>query len=164
MQKNLSRRIVALVLVLAMMLSVTPIFAEETAETTEKVFTSTVIENGGDMLKYGHIDIDIVADDFLQSYAYGDMVTVQVEGYGYYSVPVCASYDDVAAGEMLLRAVSGKSYLILAINYGQIALEAGLIDKAPEGAETTYAVKEGVTFPINVTIKETATSFTSTVI
>ena len=111
-----------------------------------------VIPDGADMLKYGHIDIDIPADEFLQDFAIGDIVSVEIEGYGTYEVPVCASYDDVAAGEMLLRVVSGKTYLILAINYGQIAVQEGLVELAPEGSATKYVVKEGVTFPINVTI------------
>ena len=114
--------------------------------------TAEVIADGADMLKYGHIDINYVADDALALFELGDIVTVDLGEYGCYEAPVCASYDDVAAGEKLLRVVSGKSYIILAINYGQIAVEAGLIEKAPEGSETTYVVKEGVTFPITATV------------
>lgn len=118
----------------------------------ENTFSGTVIEDGKDMLKYGHIDIDIPADEVLKAYEYGDIVEVTLEGYGTFEVPVCASYDDVATGEMLLRVVSGKDYVILAINYGQIAVQEGIVELAPEGSETTYQVCEGVTFPINVTI------------
>ena len=130
----------------------------------EDALYSVVIPDGADMLKYGHIDIAIPADEFLETFAYGDMVTVELDGYGTFTVPVCASYDDVAAGEMLLRVVSGKSYVILAINYGQIAVEQGIVEKAPEGADTAYVVKEDVTFPIAVTIKPQKTSFESIVI
>lgn len=128
-------------------------------------YEGNVIADGPDMLKYGHIDIDIPADDVLMFYKPGDVVAVTLEGYGTFEVPVCASYDDVASGEMLLRVVEGKNYVILAINYGQIAVEQGIVELAPEGSETKYQVKEGVTFPINVTIapKELAT-FESTVI
>ena len=169
MKTGLTRRLLAMLLMLAMLLTTVPaVFAEalpveESEYEDAAALYSTVIADGADMLKYGHIDIDIPADDFLQVFPLGSTVTVALEGYGFYNVPVCASYDDVAAGEMLLRAVSGKTYVILAINYGQIAVEAGLVEKAPEGAETAYAVKEGVAFPINVTITEKADSVESVV-
>ncbi len=130
----------------------------------EDALYSAVIPDGGDMLKFGHTDIAIPADEFLETYAYGDLVTVELDGYGTFTVPVCASYDDVAAGEMLLRVVPGKTYVILAINYGQIAVEQGIVEKAPDGASTAYIVKEGVTFPIGVTITPKITQVKSTVI
>jgi len=164
MKNILSRRIAAILIVLTMLFSLMPVLAEQAETEKSRTFTSTVIADGGDMLKYGHIDIDIAADDFLTSFELGQTVLVDLGAYGCYEVPVCASYDDVAAGEMLLRVVSGKAYVILAINYGQIALEAGLIEKAAEGSQTTYAVKEGVEFPIAVTITEKKDSLTSTVI
>ncbi len=126
-----------------------PIIATITEKPTS--LTGAVIADGADMLKYGHIDIDIPADDFLKVFALGDQVKVALDGYGGYVVPVCASYDDVAAGEALLRAVSGKDYVILAINYGQIALQEDLVEKTPEGSATAYALKEGVQMPIGVT-------------
>ena len=115
-------------------------------------FEGTVIEDGPDMLKYGHVDIDLPAKDILEFYKYGDVLTVTLEGYGSFNVPVCASYDDVASGEMLLRVVEDKDYVILAINYGQIAVEQGIVELAPEGSETKYQVCADVTFPIKATI------------
>ena len=118
-------------------------------------FKSVVIPDGADMLKFGHLDLDINADEFLKEIELGTQVTIDIEGYGKFEhIPVCASYDDVASGSMLLRAVTGKTYLIFAINYGQIAVQEGIVETAPEGSETKYQVREGVTFPINVTITE----------
>ena len=119
----------------------------------QKLEGLTVLPDGTDMLKYGHMDIDFSADTMLETFELGDIVTVTVEGYGSYEVPVCSNYDDVFMGEMLLRTVPGKPVLILAINYGQIGAQLGIIEKAPEGADFTYQLKEGVKFPINITIE-----------
>ena len=112
-----------------------------------------LVEDAGDMLKYGHLVIDVSTEDLLKEFAYGDIVTVTVEGYGAIDAPICSNYDDVDTGAALIRAKSGKSTVNLAINYGQIGVQLGIIEKAPEGSSTTYQVKEGVTFPIYVTIE-----------
>ena len=112
-----------------------------------------LVEDAGDMLKYGHLVINVSTEDLLKEFAYGDIVTVTVEGYGAIDAPICSNYDDVDTGAALIRAKSGKSTVNLAINYGQIGVQLGIIEKAPEGSSTTYQVKEGVTFPIYVTIE-----------
>ena len=112
-----------------------------------------LVEDASDMLKYGHLVIDISTADLLEDFAYGDIVTVTVEGYGEIDAPICSNYDDVNTGEALIRAKSGKPNVNLAINYGQIGVQFGIIEKAPEGSSTSYQVKEGVTFPIYVTIE-----------
>ena len=112
-----------------------------------------LVENASDMLKYGHLVIDVSTEDLLKEFAYGDIVTVTVEGYGAIDAPICSNYDDVDTGAALIRAKSGKTTVNLAINYGQIGVQLGIIEKAPEGSSTTYQVKEGVTFPIYVTIE-----------
>ena len=112
-----------------------------------------LVENAGDMLKYGHLVINVSTEDLLKEFAYGDIVTVTVEGYGAVDAPICSNYDDVDTGAALIRAKSGKTNVNLAINYGQIGVQLGIIEKAPEGSSTTYQVKEGVTFPIYVTIE-----------
>ena len=119
----------------------------------QKLEGLTLLPDGSDMLKYGNPDIDLAADTMLETFALGDIVTVTVEGYGSYDVPVCSNYDDVFMSEKLLRTVAGKPQLCLAINYGQLGLEMGIVEKAPAGADFAYQVKEGVEFPINVTIE-----------
>lgn len=119
----------------------------------QKLEGLTILPDGSDMLKYGNPDIDLAADTMLETFELGDIVTVTVEGYGTYDVPVCSNYDDVFMGEKLLRTVPGKAYLCLAINYGQLGMELGIIEKAPAGADFAYQVKEGIEFPIYVTIE-----------
>ncbi len=119
----------------------------------QKLEGLTLLPDGSDMLKYGNPDIDLAADTMLETFELGDIVTVTVEGYGSYDVPVCSNYDDVFMGEKLLRTVPGKPMLCLAINYGQLGMEMGIIEKAPAGADYAYQVKEGIEFPINVTIE-----------
>ena len=114
---------------------------------------TTILPDGSDMLKYGNPDLDLAADVMLESFDLGDIVTVTVEGYNTYEVPVCSNYDDVFLGEKLLRTVAGKPQLCLAINYGQLGIELGIIENAPEGSDYRFQVKEGVEFPINVTIE-----------
>lgn len=119
----------------------------------QKIEGLTLLPDGSDMLKYGNPDIDLAADTMLETFELGDIVTVTVEGYGTYDVPVCSNYDDVFMGEKLLRTVPGKPQLCLAINYGQLGMEMGIIEKSPAGADYAYQVKEGIEFPINVTIE-----------
>ncbi len=119
----------------------------------QKLEGLTLLPDGSDMLKYGNPDIDLAADELLETFELGDIVTVTLEGYGSFDVPVCSNYDDVFMGEKLLRTVSGKPQLCLAINYGQLGMEIGIIEKAPANADYAYQVKEGVEFPINVTIE-----------
>ncbi len=119
----------------------------------QKLEGLTLLPDGSDMLKYGNPDIDLAADTMLETFELGDIVTVTVEGYGSYDVPVCSNYDDVFMGEKLLRTVPGKPALCLAINYGQLGIEMGIVEKAPAGADYAYQVKEGIEFPISVTIE-----------
>ena len=112
-----------------------------------------ILPDGPDMLKYGNPDIDIEADEFLETFELGDIVTVTVEGHDPIDVPVCSNYDDVFMGEKLLRTVSGKEYLCFAINYGQLGVELGIVETAPEGSDYRFQVREDVEFPITVTIE-----------
>ena len=131
----------------------TAILACVMSVSAQKLEGLTLLPDGSDMLKYGNPDIDLAADTMLETFELGDIVTVTVEGYGSYDVPVCSNYDDVFMGEKLLRTVPGKPQLCLAINYGQLGMEMGIIEKAPAGADYAYQVKEGIEFPINVTIE-----------
>lgn len=104
-----------------------------------------VIPDGNDMLKYGHLDVAISTADFTQRFNYGDVVTVSVNGHRF-DAPVCTDYTDVKSGAKLVRAANGKSYIILAINYGQLSVEAGVAHA--EG--TGYALNDDVTLPLAV--------------
>ena len=119
----------------------------------QKLEELTILPDGPDMLKFGHLDIDLAADELLKTFDLGDIVTVTVEGHDPFDVPVCSNYDDVFMGEKLLRIVPGKDDLCLATNYGQIGVEFGIAEVAPEVSDYRFQVKEGVEFPIHVTIE-----------
>ena len=108
-----------------------------------------VVETSSNMSRFGHIDINISTEDFLALYPYGDILNAEVNGYAF-EAPVCSNYDDVDTGEYLFRAASGKSVITLAINYGQIGVAAGLVEKVvdPETGNASYQIKEGVEFPL----------------
>ena len=78
-----------------------------------------------------------------------------------YDFPVCSNYDDVDTHQLLIRAATGKKVVTMAINYGQLGVEAGIIEPNPDAGTVErgapkYRVKDGVTFPIvaTVTMKE----------
>ena len=63
--------------------------------------------------------------------------------------PVCTQYDDVASGMPVLRAKNGSSCIILAVNYGQLAVETGLAEPTENG----YVLRADIQTPITVTIR-----------
>ena len=109
-------------------------------------------KNNKDMLTFGNLVFDLPADEFLGSFEPGDIVTVAVDGCDPLDVPVCASYDDVAPGEMLLLAKPGKSNITLAINYGQIGVVLGVLKELANGSENRYAIKNGIQLPLKMTV------------
>lgn len=112
---------------------------------------TTVLEDGPDMLNYGHLNLNIAADSLLASFEYGDVVTVVLDGYETLEAPVVRNYDDVSPGEFLLRVSQGKPYVTLSINYGQIAVAYGIAESAGDSASTSYRLAD-VQLPIKVKI------------
>ena len=47
----------------------------------QKLEGLTLLPDGSDMLKYGNPDIDLAADELLETFDLGDIVTVTLEGY-----------------------------------------------------------------------------------
>lgn len=85
-------------------------------------------------------------------FAYGDVVTVDVNGNSY-EMPVCSNYNDVDTDKKLVRATEGASSVIVAINYGQLAVDAGLAKPNTDPAVSDkYVAADGVTYPVKVTI------------
>lgn len=122
-----------------------------------------VMEEGPDMLNYGHINLTVPADSFLKTFEYGDIVTVMLDGYDTIVAPVVGNYDDVSSGEYLVRVAKGKKYITLSVNYGQIGVGLGSsrepwenlkIAKDSEGAAATpYILNGDVVLPIHVIIE-----------
>ena len=140
-------RVLSALLVLCMVLSLLPTaFAEENEPQAYEL-----VADSNNMLKYGHLDLNVSTEEFLKHFSYGDIVTVSFLDKSY-DFPVCSNYDDVDTHELLIRAATGKNVVTLAINYGQIGVEAGIIEKAPDDSATKYRVKDGVTFPITATV------------
>lgn len=143
----ITKRLISVFLVLALALCGA---VAEQAETP--TLTLHFDPEAADMLKYGHMALAIHADEFLQTFELSDIVTVTVDGFEPIDMPICADYDDVGAGEMLLRAKSGKDIVLLAMNYGCMGKILGMVTEAPEGSETTYVRKECANFDMNVTV------------
>lgn len=119
------RKFLATLLALAMALSlmVPAAWAEPADEPASATYEAVL---GKTARKYGNIELDISTEKFMKAgFAYGDVVTVDVNGNSY-EMPVCSNYNDVDTGKKLVRATEGASSVIVAINYGQLAVDAGL--------------------------------------
>ena len=146
------RKFLATLLALAMALSlmVPAAWAEPADEPASATYEAVLGETAR---KYGNIELDISTEEFMKAgFAYGDVVTVDVNGNSY-EMPVCSNYNDVDTRKMLVRATKGASSVIVAINYGQLAVDAGLAKPNTDPAVSDkYVAADGVTYPVKVTI------------
>ena len=146
------RKFLATLLALAMALSlmVPAAWAEPADEPASATYEAVL---GKTARKYGNIELDISTEKFMKAgFAYGDVVTVDVNGNSY-EMPVCSNYNDVDTGKKLVRATEGASSVIVAINYGQLAVDAGLAKPNTDPAVSDkYVAADGVTYPVKVTI------------
>lgn len=146
------RKFLATLLALAMALSlmVPAAWAEPADEPASATYEAVL---GKTARKYGNIELDISTEEFKKAgFAYGDVVTVDVNGNSY-EMPICSNYNDVDTGKMLVRATEGASSVIVAINYGQLAVDAGLAKPNTDPAVSDkYVAADGVTYPVKVTI------------
>ena len=119
------RKFLATLLALAMALSLmVPAAWAEPADEPASATYEAVLKTAR---KYGNIELDISTEEFMKAgFAYGDVVTVDVNGNSY-EMPVCSNYNDVDTSKMLVRATKGASSVIVAINYGQLAVNVPLI-------------------------------------
>ena len=116
--------------------------------------STTVMEDGPDMLKFGHVNLAVPADSFLKVFELGDLVTVELKGVLALEAPAVGDYDDVSAGEFLLRVVPGKPYLTLAVNYGQLAVSTGIADGKLFPIDVEIAMKEKGGYLENLRMRE----------
>lgn len=121
---------------------------------SEKPETINVVllEDAAGMSEYANLYFDMSADKFLTHFGLGDIVTVTVDGCEPFDVPVCASYDDVSAGELLIRVESGKNNILLAINYGLAGVTLGVLEEAETSTGGRYTIKSDVKLPLNMTV------------
>ena len=140
------KKLLSLVLALMLALSVVSAFAEETeADVTE-------------IQKYGNLVLSLPGSGLLEAgYAYGDIVTVTINGTGY-DMPVGSNYSDVEQGSMICRVVikpdTDEDMIILAINMGDLATVSGIAtkEKTEEDPGYIWHLNEGVTEPVRVSI------------
>ncbi len=116
-----------------------------------------IVQTSSNSSRFGHLDMNISVEEFLKLYALGDVVTVEVNGFTF-DAPVVTNYDDVDTGNYLLRCANGKTVVTLAINYGQIGVASGMLEKVTD-AETgnvSYQFVDGLQWPVyaTVTLKE----------
>ena len=129
--------------------------AQPTEEPTPEPEPITVVE----IQKYGNLVLSLSGSELLgRGFAYGDVVTVTVNGQAY-DMPVGSNYSDVDQGSMICRVVvkadQGEDYVILAINMGDLATTAGIAVKEKTEAAPGYVwhYQEGVAAPVTVSIE-----------
>ncbi len=140
------KKLLSLVLALMLAMFAVSAFAEDTeADVTE-------------IQKYGNLVLSLKGSELLEAgYAYGDVVTVTINGTGY-DMPVGSNYADVDQGSMICRVVikpdTDEDMIILAINMGDLATASGIATKEKTEADPGYIwhLNEGVTEPVRVAI------------
>lgn len=147
------KKLISLLLVSLMLLTLLPAVAEP-AEAAQPSVGMTLVE----IQKYGNIVLDGKASDlFAAGFAYGDIVSVAVNGQSF-EMPIGSNYSDVDQGSMICRAVykedTGEDNVLIAINMGDFATTAGIAAKEKIEADPGYVwhINEGVEEPIAVAI------------
>ena len=140
-------RFLELALALCLCLGLMPVMAEEAPITVT------------DIQKYGNMVLSISGSDLLaQGFAYGDGVTVTLNGQSY-EMALGSNFSDVEQGSMILRVVikpeNNEDYALIAINMGDLATFAGVATKEKTEADPGYVwhYNEGVEVPVTVTIE-----------
>ncbi len=140
-------RFLALALALCLCLGLMPVMAEDAPITVTEI------------QKYGNMVLSISGSDLLaQGFAYGDGVTVTVNGQSY-EMALGSNFSDVEQGSMILRVVikpeNNEDYALIAINMGDLATFAGVATKEKTEADPGYVwhYNEGVEVPVTVTIE-----------
>ncbi len=79
--------------------------------------------------KYGNLTLEMTEHFLLrEGYEVGDIVSITIGDFTYES-PIGTAYSDVDKGDYVVRLTKG--YVILAINYGNLAKISGALEKAP---------------------------------
>ena len=140
------KKLLSLVLALMLAMFAVSAFAAETEADVAEI------------QKYGNLVLSLTGSELLEAgYAYGDVVTVTINGTGY-DMPVGSNYADVDQGSMICRVVikpdTKEDQIILAINMGDLATVSGIATKEKTDADPGYIwhLNEGVTEPVRVSI------------
>ena len=139
------KKIFSFFLMLCLLVSV---LVSVTAEGT----SATVTE----IQKYGNLVLSMKGSELLsQGYAYGDIVTVTLNGQEL-EMPVGSNYSDVDQGSMICRVVikpdTNEDTIILAINMGDLATTTAIAEKEKIEADPGYVWHYKVEEPVAVSI------------
>ena len=139
------KKIFSFFLMLCLLVSV---LVSVTAEDT----SATVTE----IQKYGNLVLSMKGSELLsQGYAYGDIVTVTLNGQEL-EMPVGSNYSDVDQGSMICRVVikpdTNEDTIILAINMGDLATTTAIAEKEKTEADPGYVWHYKVEEPVAVSI------------
>ena len=104
--------------------------------------------------KYGNLVLSMKGSELLsQGYAYGDIVTVTLNGQEL-EMPVGSNYSDVDQGSMICRVVikpdTNEDTIILAINMGDLATTTAIAEKEKIEADPGYVWHYSVEEPVTV--------------
>ena len=137
------KKIFSFFLMLCLLVSV---LVSVTAEDT----SATVTE----IQKYGNLVLSMKGSELLsQGYAYGDIVTVTLNGQEL-EMPVGSNYSDVDQGSMICRVVikpdTNEDTIILAINMGDLATTTAIAEKEKTEADPGYVWHYSVEEPVTV--------------
>ena len=107
--------------------------------------------------KHGNLELSVTAGSMTaMGYAYGDMVTVTIDGRDW-DMPVVGEFSDVDSGSMLCGFASGEgmedSHVILAVNAGDMATALGIAAKIPLEEDPGYRWDYSVPTPVAVSIR-----------
>lgn len=108
--------------------------------------------------KHGNLILAVHGSDFLAAgYDYGDIISAEIAGKEY-TMPVGSNYSDVDSGEAVCRVKidpeSGDDAMILAINMGNLASDAGIAEKfeTEDDLGFYWEYTEGIETPVEVKI------------
>ena len=140
------KKLLSLVLTLILALSAVSAFADSTEAVVSEI------------QKYGNLILSLKGSELLEAgYAFGDVVTVTINGNPY-DMPVSANFNDVDQGSMVCRVVIkpdvNEDMTVLAINMGDLATTSGIATREKTEADPGYIwhLNEGVTEPVHVSI------------
>ena len=148
------KRIFILLLVIMLIASACPVFAESDADAYPRIETEVV-----SIKKYGHLVFGISATALMNhGYEAGDVLSITV-GDRVFEVPLCPDYSDVEQNTMFCRLdynpEENDDAVMIAINDGDFATRMGFAEKIPIESDPGYRWEyvEGVPSPLPVIIE-----------
>jgi len=121
-------------------------------------FAQEAVFHVQEIQKHGNLILDVRASDFLAAgYDFGDILAVEIAGREY-AMPVGSNYTDVDSGEAVCRlkidAESGDDAMIMAINMGSLANDAGIAEKfeTEDDPGFYWIYAEGLETPLKVDV------------